>query len=59
MELSFLIVWNFEILKMKFWNFEKLKIRKRAPEMMKIPLNILQNIGYEFHIYQKHEMDIW
>ena len=26
--------------------------------MMKIPLKILQNLGYEFHIYQKHEMEI-
>ena len=28
-------------------------------EMIKIPVKNLQNIGYEFHIYQKHEMEIW
>ena len=27
--------------------------------MMNIPANNLQNLGYEFHIYQKHEIGIW
>ena len=30
-----------------------MKFRRRAPTMMKIPVKDLQNIGYEFHTYQK------
>ena len=44
--------WNFEIL--KSWNFENMH-----REMMKIPLKNLQNLRYEFHIYQEHEKEIW
>ena len=27
--------------------------------MMKIPVTNIQNLGHEFNIYQKHEMEIW
>ena len=28
-------------------------------EMINVPYLFLQKFGYEFHIYQKHEMEIW
>ena len=28
-------------------------------KMMKVPVKHIQNLGYEFHIYQTHEMAIW
>ena len=38
---------------------EKLKSRRRTPENYEDPRKMFFKILDEFHIYQKHEMEIW
>ena len=44
---------------LNFLNFEKLDFRNMHQKLMNNPVKNLRNLGYEFHIYQKHEMAIW
>ena len=50
---------NFENETLEFGNVETLKIRRRALGNDEDPPKHLQTLGYEFHIDQKHEMEIW